>query len=115
MQRTSNIRFGDNVRVRSTPDTDALGLAGRVGQVYGETTPSVTSVTVVGKLVGDYALNVHFEGRADTLWFAPELLEFIDHAEGTEITLDGVPKKWTRSPSGEWVESSQKKPWWRFW
>ena len=110
MQPTTNITFGDNVRLRSTPETKALGVAGRVGQVYGETTPSVTGITVVGQLVGDYALNVHFEGRTDTLWFTPELLEFVDHSAGTEITFDGVPKKWTRSASGEWVESSQKKP-----
>ena len=115
MQSTTNITFGDNVRVRSTPETEALGVAGQVGQVYGETTPSVTGVAVIGRLGGDYALNVHFEGRTDTLWFAPELLEFVDHAAGSEIRLDGVPKTWTRSASGEWVESSQKKPWWRFW
>ncbi len=110
MQRTSNLSFGDNVRVRSTPDTETLGVAGQVGQVYGETTPSVTGVAVVGQLAGDWALNVHFDGRTDTLWFAPELLEFVDHAAGTEMTFDGVPKKWTRSASGEWIESSQKKP-----
>src|SRR5881628_31142 len=104
MQRTSNITFGDNVRVRATPETEALRVAGQVGQVYGETTPSVTRVSVVGRLVGDFALNVHFEGRTDTLWFAPELLELVDHGAGTEVRLDGVPKKWTRSASGEWVE-----------
>lgn len=115
MQPTTNITFGDNVRLRSTPETNALGIAGQVGQVYGETTPSVTSVSVVGHLVGDYALNVHFEGRTDTLWFAPELLEFIDHAAGAEIFLDGVPKKLIRNARGEWVELSDKKPWWKLW
>lgn len=54
-------------------------------------------------------------GRMDTLWFAPELLEFVDHAAGTKMRLDGAPKKWTRSANGEWGESSDKKPWWRFW
>lgn len=48
MQSTSNISFGDNVRVRSTLETEALGMAGHVGQVYGETTPSVTGMAVVG-------------------------------------------------------------------
>ena len=67
---TPRITFGDNVRLRSTPETEALGVAGQVGQVFGETTPSVTGVAVTGQLVGDYALNVHFEGRTDTLWFA---------------------------------------------
>lgn len=92
MQNSSQIGFGDNVRVLSTPETKALDLAGQVGQVYGETTPSVTGVVVVGQLVRDYAVNVHFDGRTDTLWFAPELLEFVDHAAGTEIRLDKVPK-----------------------
>lgn len=110
MQNSSNITFGDNVRVLSTPESEALGVAGLVGQVYGETTPSVTGVTVVGQLVGDHALNVHFEGRADTLWFAPEMLEFVDYAAGTEIRLDGVAKKWTRNASGEWVELSDEYP-----
>ncbi|MFQ3593596.1 MAG: hypothetical protein SNJ82_10500 [Gemmataceae bacterium] len=115
MQRTSNITFGDNVRLRSTPETEALGVAGQVGQVYGETTPSITGVTVIGQPTKDEALNVHVEGWTDTLWFAPELLEFVDHAAGAEIRLDGVPKKWTRNASGEWVESSGKKPWLKFW
>ena len=115
MQRTTNITFGDNVRLRSTPETKALGVAGEIGQVYGETTPSVTKVAVIGELVGDYAVNVHFKGRTDALWFVPELLEFVDHAAGTEIRIDGVPKKWTRNASGEWVESPAKRPWWRFW
>ena len=115
MKRTSNITFGDKVRLRSTPETEALGVASLIGQVFGETTPSATGVTVVGKLVGDYALNVHFEGRPNTLWFTPELLEFVDHGAGSEISLDGVQKKLTRNENGEWVESLDKKPWWRFW
>ena len=115
MPTNQQISFGDNVRVVSTPETDAAGVAGCIGQVYGETTPSVTGVPVVGASTQDHAINVHFEGRSDTLWFAPELLEFVDHAAGTEIRLDGVPKKWTRSASGEWIEAPQKRPWWRFW
>ena len=115
MPTNQQISFGDNVRVVSTPETDAAGVAGCIGQVYGETTPSVTGVPVVGASTQDHAINVHFEGRSDTLWFAPELLEFVDHAAGTEIRLDGLPKKWTRSASGEWIEAPQKRPWWRFW
>jgi len=108
------ITFGDNVRVRHSPETEARGVAGLRGQVYGETTPSVTGVAVIGEVTHDRALNVRFEGRTETLWFAPELLEFIDHAVGTEIRFDGVPKKWVRTASGEWSESQEKKPWWRF-
>jgi hypothetical protein len=109
------ITFGDNVRVRSSPETEARGVAGLIGQVYGETTLSVTGVVVIGEVTRDHALNVHFEGRAETLWFAPELLEFVDHGAGTEIRLDGVPKKWVRTATGEWAEKPDRKPWWRFW
>src|SRR6185436_9990147 len=105
MPNTPAITFGDNVRVRATPETEACGVAGLVGQVYGETTPSVTGVSVNGHLTRDYAVNVHFEGRKETFWFASELLEFVDHAAGTEIRLDGVPKTWTRKKSGEWIET----------
>jgi len=115
MPNTPPITFGDNVRVRATPDTVARGAANLVGQVCGETTPSVTRVSVIGHLTRDYAVNVHFEGRNETFWFAAELLEFVDHAAGTEIRVGGVPKKWTRSESGEWIETRDKKPWWKFW
>jgi hypothetical protein len=93
--------FGDNVRVRPSPETEARGVAALLGQVYGETMPSVTGVAVIGEITRDHALNVHFEGRTETLWFAPELLEFVDHAAGAEIRLDGAPKKWVRSCYGQ--------------
>jgi hypothetical protein len=113
------ISFGDNVRVLHTAETEAAGVAGLEGQVYGETTPSVTNVDVIGELESDFALNVHFEDLDSSLWFAPDLLEFVDHAPGTEITLDGVPKRWTRSADGQWIEESTsaapKKPWWKLW
>jgi hypothetical protein len=115
------ISFGDNVRVRATPLTHELELADMVGQVYGETTPSVTNVKVIGEIQEDYAINVFFDDQKESFWFAPELLELIDHAPGTEIRLDGVPKKWVRTASGEWAESNiedsenVRKPWWKFW
>lgn len=114
------ISFGDNVRVNSAPDTIARGLAGEVGTIYGETTPSVTGVEVIGTLVTDYAINVHFEHRNESFWFAPELVDLVDHSPGTEIRLDGVSKKWTRAADGSWIEENTSgpkagKPWWRFW
>src|SRR5580704_7656899 len=36
----------------------------------------------------DFAVNVHFPDRDESLWFAPDLVEVIDHGAGTEITLD---------------------------
>jgi hypothetical protein len=118
-ERAVSISFGDNVRVLETPLTATLGLAGRVGQVYGETTPSVTGVEVVGEVSQDYAIAVQFEGESDSIWFAPQLLEFVDHAPGTEIVIGS--KRVVRDASGEWVEDAPKqanaplKPWWRFW
>ena len=65
------ISFGDNVRVASTPLTVSLGLACLKGQVYGETTPSVTGVAVVGGAAADYAINVQLEGRDERLGSPP--------------------------------------------
>jgi len=110
MHNANSIIFGDNVRVRSVPETEALGVAGLSGQVYGETAPSVTGVAVIGQAKQDYALNVHFEGRKETLWFAPELLEFVDHAAGTEIRLKGSPWKWIRTASGDWTKIPEGEP-----
>lgn len=121
MPNSPSVSFGDNVRVRSTPLTQQLGLADLVGNVRGETTPSVTGIKVIGESGEDHAIHVFFDDRNEGFWFAPDLLEFIDHAPGTEIRLDGVPKKWVRSATGEWKEidtASQKPartPWWKFW
>ncbi|MHC4879294.1 MAG: hypothetical protein ACYTGL_22800 [Planctomycetota bacterium] len=99
------IAFGDNVRVVTTADTESLGVAGLVGSVYRHTTPSVTCVDVVGEITDDFAFNVHFEEVNAEFWFAPELLEFVDHGARAEITLDGVPKKRTRDADGGWDET----------
>jgi hypothetical protein len=114
------ISFGDNVRVRSAPETVSRGLAGLAGQVRGETTPSVTGVEVIGEVTADFALCVHFDQRGEDLWFAPQLLEFVDHAPGTAIRLEGVAKQWVRTASGDWQEiadpeTPDRKPWWKFW
>lgn len=117
----SVILFGDHVRVLATSVTEELGLAGGLGQVYGWTTPSQTYVEVIGETSEDYAVNVFFDDRDEAHWFAPELLEFIDHAPGTEIRLEGVSKKWVRTAAGAWVESDAEdvqgasKPWWKIW
>lgn len=111
--------FGDNVRIRSSIETELKGVAGLTGQVYGQTTPSVSGVDVIGESNSDYAINVFFADRNESYWFAPSLVEFVDHGPGTEITLDGVAKKWVRTKTGEWHEESAEtkpaKPWWRFW
>ena len=115
------ISFGDTVRVRASEETVRLGLAGREGSVTGETTPSVTGLPVIGVLQSDYALAVHFGDGRDAVWFTPELLEFVDHAAGATITIDGVNVKIIRNADGSWREEpfdnprKRQKRWWRFW
>ena len=95
----------DNVRILSTPETEAVGLAGLVGDVYGVTTPSVTGIApIIGQMTEDLAYGVHFEERQETIWFAPHLLELVDHGPGGEIRIKGVPKRWVRTESGKWEE-----------
>lgn len=111
--KSMNVSFGDNVRIRVTKETEAAGVAGLTGQVYGETTPSATGVKVIGALSSDFAINVHFEERGESFWFASELVELLDHAPGSEIRLKGVDKKWIRTEDGSWKEESlrdNKKP-----
>ena len=103
-------RFGDRVRVRPAAETEAAGIAGRAGVVYGITTISVTGVEVVGSPTEDVALNVVIDESNESVWLAAALVEFVDHNAGTTITLDGVPKKWTRDTSGDWMESSRPVP-----
>jgi len=116
-----SLTFGDNVRVRDAVATRELSLVGVSGQVYGVTTPTLTGVDVIGQPSSDVAINVHFEAFGKSFWFAPELLDLVDHAAGTEIRIKGVPKKWTRTADGSWVEepvaerAGAARPWWKFW
>ena len=100
--------FGDNVRIRATPLTEQLGYAGLAGSVYGETTPSVSSVDVIGDASDDYALNVMLEGRDEQLWFAPQLVQFVDHAAGTTIRIGD--REMVRRDDGEWDEVPGSEP-----
>ena len=101
--RGMKITFGDRVRVLPNPTTTALGIAGLIGDVHGETKPSATGIEVVGVPSGDWAFSVAFaDGK--NCWMAPGLLEFVDHAPGSEVTINGVPKKWVRAATGEWIE-----------
>jgi hypothetical protein len=117
MSDSPKIAFGDRVRVRDTPEASAAGVAKLEGDVYGFTTPSVTSVSVIGSKNGDYALNVSFEEKKETYWFSEDQLEFVSHSAGTKITIG--EKEFVRSESGEWLGDSaapaKARPWWKFW
>lgn len=99
-----NISYGDNVRILRTADTERLGIAELIGNVYGETTPSETGVEVIGKLESDYALNVYFDTLDRSFWFAPQMLEFVNHAPGTEIFVHGSPFKSVHQRDGTWKD-----------
>jgi hypothetical protein len=101
---SAHISYGDNVRVLHTTETERLGIAELIGNVYGETTPSETKVEVIGKLEFDYAVHVYFESLNLSYWFAPQMLEFVNHAPGTEIHVHGSPFKSVRQSDGTWKD-----------
>jgi len=50
------------VRIRAIPETTALGLAGRVGEVYGWSVPSTSGVEpIIGPVPDDFVLSVFIE------------------------------------------------------
>lgn len=100
----SGISYGDNVRILRTPETERLGLADMIGNVYGETTPSETAVTVIGGTASDYALNVYFDTLDSSFWFVPHLLEFVNHAPGTEVYVHGSDFKSVHQRDGSWKD-----------
>ena len=98
------VDFADRVRVKATNETERLGLARLIGQIYGWTTPSSTGVSVIGSLAQDHAINVHFEETNADFWFSEDLLELVDHGAGTVIAIDEAETEWVRLQNGEWEE-----------
>jgi hypothetical protein len=119
--------FGNKVKIKDSPETQEKGLAGKVGEVYGQTTPSMMDFEIIGTPKDDFAVNVYFEDLKDSYWFDADLLETIDDGQGSVITLDGVDKKWTKGQNGHWIEEETRpttvqptvkttdKKWWEFW
>jgi hypothetical protein len=115
--------FGDRVRIRRTPVTEAAGLADLEGNIYGESVPSTSGVEVVGPAPDDLVLNVYVEPRGASYWLAPEHIELLHHNPGMDIRLDGVPKRWVRRADGGWDEvpdepsasapSGRLRAWWK--
>jgi hypothetical protein len=126
--------FGNKVRIKSSLETEERQLAGKIGEVYGQTTPSMMDLEIIGTQKEDFAVNVFFEDLDESFWFDSELLEDLDNGEGAVITLDGIDKKWTKDKDGQWIEennvqnkdqspkidattsqSKKTKKWWNFW
>jgi hypothetical protein len=113
--------FGNKVKIKTTVETVEKGVANKIGEVYGQTTPSMMDFEIIGKPKNDFAINVHFEDLGKSFWFDEELLEYMDKGEGTIITLNGIDKKWTKGKNNEWIEedsnakSQNMKKWREFW
>ena len=97
-----SLSFGDKVKVIATSETEELGVANRIGQVFGTTIPSATGVFFAGNTTQDLAIAVQFDELPDSIWFAPELLEFVDHAPATRVTIGA--KKFKRGADGVWMK-----------
>jgi hypothetical protein len=84
----ADISFADHVRIVDASETRRGGWAGRQGQCWGITTPSITGVRVIGGTEGDLAFNIHFdEDTVPDAWFHPDLVEYVDRAAGTDMTV----------------------------
>ena len=96
--------FGDRVRIAPSDETTERGFAGRSGHVYGESMPSSSGVgPVIGDRGEDVALSVYFEDTEEQEWFAPHLVEFLDHGGAQTMTIEGGPS-FVRDPDGAWRE-----------
>ena len=114
----SSVGFGSTVRIKSTPETEAAGYAGKEAICSGESIPSTSGVEVFGQLREDYAVSVSLLESEDEIWLDPSLLELVHDGVGMTIELEGVDKKWTRTEDGSWQETGnavKKRPWWKFW
>jgi hypothetical protein len=107
--------FGDLVRIVKTPETERAGLAGLVGHVAGETQPSVSGVQVIGGTGDDFALDVRFDGRAETHWFALDLVEFLDPSSVATQRPESPAKPAirTRPKTQEWQEKDLPSSGWQ--
>ena len=67
-----------------------------MGEIYGQTTPSMRDFEIIGTPKEDLAINVYIDVFKTSYWFDSELLETIDDGQGAAITLDGDKKENTQ-------------------
>jgi len=95
------ISFGDTVKVLSKEQTEEAGLAGKIGEVLGETSPSSTGVTYFGDAKDDYVINVEFLDINEEYWFTPDLLELVSADSDKEFATQS--------------KTVEQKKWWQVW
>lgn len=110
LTRESGLTLGDRARVSTAPATERLGLDGRIGVVYGLTTPSADAgqVEVVGESAMDIAVGVELEGDDHITWIAAELLEFVEHDGAREAQVG--ERRFVRGPDGQWTMGEDPPP-----
>ena len=103
----AGIGWFDRVKVRVTPATEAAGIAGRVGSVYGMTTPSIGYVTdeIVGEVIDDVAIAVHVDDLGRTVWVARDLVEFLERPDDISAIVGDALEQ---DAQGRWVPARQK-------
>jgi hypothetical protein len=102
--------FGDTVRIAGAPETTSRGFAGRTGSVFGESVPSSSGVgPVIGDRGDDFALSVLFADTDEQEWFAPHLIEFVDHGGEQVMSLEGGPT-FVRDAAGDWHQEGPSTP-----
>ena len=60
----------------------------------------MTGVEAIGVPDNDFAYNVGFDEPGTDVWFAPQLVELVDHSPGLEITIGD--KRLVRGHDGAW-------------
>jgi hypothetical protein len=92
------------VRIAVSGETEAGGFAGRTGHVYGESVPSSSGIgPVIGDRGEDLAVSVFFDETKEQEWFAPHLVEFVDHGGVQTAVVEGGPS-FVRDADGTWRE-----------
>jgi hypothetical protein len=96
------IATGDRIRVHTSAEAIAAGVAGMVGEVIGLSAPSDSIVAVVGVKGTDELVNVSLKEKEGTFWFAKNQLEIVEHAP----KAGAAPEPAAAEP--------KPKQWWRF-
>jgi hypothetical protein len=101
---SSNLTSGDKVRVQTSAEAIDAGLAGMVGEVISTSTSIDADFAVIGKIGTGGVVNVSFQEREGTFWFARNQLGKVGSSETAVI----------KNTEGEMQPIEAKsKPWWR--
>ena len=78
--QASAFELGAFARVKRTPETERLRLAGLRGTIFGQSL-AVSKDEVIGSPTSKLAINVYFEHRDEQFWFAEDLVEPVGESD----------------------------------